>query len=239
MFRRYLTVPQQTRLLATVRQHGSLEARRDYGWLRLLRALGLRIGETSKLTCGQARLALQSNYLHIPATDRKGRAEHTTVKDGKTKVVKDQRQDLTALVTAEAHAALRDLLTVRQVQTGDAHPADSAPLILNRYGERLTVRSFQLRTEFWGAAAGITERISPHWLRHTRAMNIMRLSEATDPRGIVQHVLGHASISSTAIYTQPSKEDVAAALARVDLAVTPLRKRQVARAHAAQLARAA
>ncbi len=225
MFRRYLTVPQQTRLMATVRQQGSLEARRDYGWLRLLRALGLRIGETSKLTCGQARLALQSNYLHIPATDRKGRAA--------------QRQDLTALVTAEAHAALRDLLTVRHAQTGDAHPADSAPLILNRYGERLTVRSFQLRTEFWGAAAGITERISPHWLRHTRAMNIMRLSEATDPRGIVQHVLGHASISSTAIYTQPSKEDVAAALARVDLAVTPLRKRQVARAHAAQLARAA
>lgn len=225
MFGRYLTVPEQTRLLATVRQYGSIEARRDYGWLRLLRALGLRVGETSKLTCGQARLALATNYLHVPASDRKGR--------------RDARQNLTCLVTAEAHAALRDLLIVRQAQTGEVMPADSAPLILNRYHERLSVRSYQLRLEHWSKESGLGERISPHWLRHTRAMNIMRLSDASDPRGIVQHALGHASITSTAIYTQPSKEDVAAALARVDMAVAPLRKRQVARAHAAQMARAA
>jgi site-specific recombinase XerD len=235
MFRRYLTVPQQTQLLATVRQQGSLEARRDHGWLRLLRALGLRIGETAKLTCGQARLGLQTNYLLIPASDRKGRR---AVAAAGAPPRPDQRQPLTALVTVEAQAALRDLLKVREAQTGERHPPDAAPLILNRYGEALAVRSYQLRMEFWGKAAGITEPISPHWLRHTRAMNIMRLSEAADPRGIVQHVLGHASIASTAIYTGPTKEDVAAALARVDLAVVPLRKRQVARAHAAQLAAA-
>jgi site-specific recombinase XerD len=218
MFKRYLTLEEQQRLLSTVRKFGCHEARRDYGWMRLLRACGLRVGETSKLTTGQADAALQTGYLYIPREDRKGK-----------------HLDLTVRVTAEAHAALRDLLTVRQGMTGEQRPARNEPLILNRYGARMSVRSYQLRLEHWAREAGFTERVSPHWLRHTRAINIMRHSQAVDPRGIVKCVLGHASMKSTFIYTQPTKEDVDAALRTADLAVGSYRKRDIRRLHSSRV----
>lgn len=219
MLKRYLTMEEQNRLLSTVRKFGCPEARRDYGWLRLLRALGLRIGETSKLTAGQADAALATGYLYIPAKDRKGR-----------------RRDLTLRLHQEAHAAVRDLLTVRVQMTNDAHPARDAPLIVNRYGQRLSVRSYQLRLEAWAREAGIEGGVSPHWLRHTRGVNIMRHSQAADPRGIAQVALGHASIKSTYIYTQPTKEDVDEALRNTDLAVLKPRKRDIRRLYAAGVA---
>jgi site-specific recombinase XerC len=47
-------------------------------------------------------------------------------------------------------------------------------------------------------------------------MNIMRRSKSNDPRGIVQGALGHASISSSGIYTRLSKEELQQRLEEVD-----------------------
>jgi len=95
-------------------------------------------------------------------------------------------------------------------------------LVLTRKSNGLSVRSYQDRMLFWCDAAGI-EPASPHWLRHTRAMRIMRSSKAKDPRGIAKAVLGHSSISSTGVYTGPSKEDISDALHAIDGGRAPRR----------------
>jgi site-specific recombinase XerC len=80
----------------------------------------------------------------------------------------------------------------------------------------LTARAIQQRVAMWSAAAGLPDGVSPHWFRHSRAMNIMKRTTSNDPRGIVQAALGHASIASTGIYTGVTREDLAAALDEVD-----------------------
>jgi len=63
---------------------------------------------------------------------------------------------------------------------------------------RLTPRSIQRIVNKYAKAAGITKRITPHTLRHTYATDL--LASGADIRS-VQSLLGHASITTTQIYT--------------------------------------
>lgn len=211
MMRRYLTEDEQQRLLKTITNSAAAHARRDSACIRLLRSTGLRVGEFTSLTVGDARDALRTRYLFIPRVRRKG-----------------GKQDHSVLVTREAEQALRDLLALR----ADAGTVlrETDPLVLSRKGGAMTVRAWQHRFKVWARAAGLPDEVSPHWMRHTRGMNIMRRSTSNDPRGIVQAALGHASISSTGIYTQPSREEVEAQLEQIDDGPR-LRKRDLARWH--------
>ncbi|MFC1987585.1 tyrosine recombinase XerC [Chloroflexota bacterium] len=78
----------------------------------------------------------------------------------------------------------------------------SNALFLNRYGERLTERSVQIELQETADRAGIGKRVHPHMLRHTFATHL--LDGGADLR-VVQELLGHASLSSTQIYTHVSK----------------------------------
>jgi integrase/recombinase XerD len=86
--------------------------------------------------------------------------------------------------------------TTRRTRDGDA-------LFLNARGGRLT------RQGAWGivrAAAmrvGLEERVTPHVLRHSCATHM--LDHGADLR-VVQEVLGHASLSTTQVYTKVSPE---------------------------------
>lgn len=75
-------------------------------------------------------------------------------------------------------------------------------LIINRYGGRLTERSVQELLDKYALAVGITRKIHPHMVRHTFATHL--LDGGADLR-VVQELLGHASLSSTQIYTHVSK----------------------------------
>ena len=50
-----------------------------------------------------------------------------------------------------------------------------------------------------GEAALAPERLTPHWLRHTRGMNILRRSRSTNALKVAQRALGHASLASTGL----------------------------------------
>jgi integrase/recombinase XerC len=79
--------------------------------------------------------------------------------------------------------------------------ATDAALFLNATGERLTTRSVQRMVKKWTVAGGVHANATPHGLRHSFATHL--LDEGVDLRSI-QELLGHASLSSTQIYTKVS-----------------------------------
>lgn len=79
--------------------------------------------------------------------------------------------------------------------------ASDAALFVNAMGERLTTRSVQRMVKKWTVAGGVHAKATPHGLRHSFATHL--LDEGVDLRSI-QELLGHASLSSTQIYTKVS-----------------------------------
>ena len=81
-----------------------------------------------------------------------------------------------------------------------ARAAGATPaLLLNTRGARLSRQSAWEILQRRARAAGITERIGPHSLRHSFATHL--LEGGADVR-VVQELLGHASVTTTQIYTE-------------------------------------
>jgi len=221
VMRRYLTEPEQVRLLAAAWACRDRLAQRDYWWMRLLIDTGMRIHEFALLRAGEARFALDAGWIHIPAERRKGHRA--------PKAERVERSAHEVRVTARVAEAIEALLRLGAEFLG-AVPDDADPLVWSARRQLLSVRSYQARIAFWCGVAGLPPA-SPHWMRHTRAMNVIRRSTATEPLRIVQAALGHASLASTGIYTGVTKEDLADALDQVDQPKR-LRRREVRRAFA-------
>jgi integrase/recombinase XerC len=76
--------------------------------------------------------------------------------------------------------------------------ARDAPLFLSRRGKAMSPREAQVLMQRLRGRLGLPERATPHALRHSFATHL--LSNGGDLRA-VQELLGHASLSSTQVYT--------------------------------------
>lgn len=195
VFRRYWTPEEKRRLLAQPRALSGVIPRRDAAWLQLLISSGFRIQEFSRLNVEDATEALAAGWVFLPREIRKG-----------------GRVDHQVPVTKPIAQALRELLAVQRLMGGTGEASE--PLVLSRNGQRMSVRGYQFKVAEWCAAAGIEG--SPHFARHTRAMDIKRQSTSNDWRGIVRGMLGHASLESSVIYAGVSKEDLQREMEQID-----------------------
>lgn len=159
--------------------HASL---RDRALLEVMYAVGARVSEAVQLDVDDLGLDRDSR-------DRVGTAVRLQGKGGKERVVPLGRyaREATAAYLVRARPAL--------AAAGRGTPA----LFLNQRGGRLSRQSAWAVIAAAAQRANLPDGISPHTLRHSFATHL--LEGGADVR-VVQELLGHASVTTTQIYTQ-------------------------------------
>ena len=127
-------------------------------------------------------------------------AAHWDRAGGVVRVYGKGRKERFAPIGSHAATALTRWLDVRQVSP-KAKPDEQDALFLNRFGRRLSTRSIGRMLEKYIAQAGLSKLTTPHTLRHSFATHL--LDGGADLRS-VQEMLGHASLTTTQIYTHVS-----------------------------------
>lgn len=156
---------------------------RDRAILEVMYGAGLRISETTGLSTGDVDLA--------------ERLMRVTGKGSKERIVPIGRMAKDALVAwldPEARGSLRRAGTTRD---------DDLALFVNRRGRRMSRQGMWGVVRRYADASGLGPRCTPHVLRHSCATHL--LDHGADIR-TVQELLGHASVSTTQIYTKVSTE---------------------------------
>ena len=159
-------------------------ARRDRAVLEVLYGTGCRISEAGSLSLGD--VDLHDGLVRV------------TGKGAKERIVPLGRCAATALerwLAPEGRGALEPDMWARR--------GDAEAVFLNQRGGRLSRQGLWLVVRRHGQAAGIGSVLTPHVLRHSCATHM--LDGGADIR-FVQEMLGHASISTTQIYTRVSTE---------------------------------
>ncbi|HEY5665422.1 MAG TPA: tyrosine recombinase XerC [Gammaproteobacteria bacterium] len=157
---------------------------RDHAMLELFYSSGLRLAELVNLD--------------LPDLDFADQTVRVTGKGNKTRVVPVGRHAL---------EAIQRWLPLRLGIAGAAEQA----LFVSRKGGRLAARSVQARLARWSKAKGSARHLYPHLLRHSFATHLL---ESSGDLRAVQELLGHASISTTQVYTHLDFQHLAASYDR-------------------------
>jgi integrase/recombinase XerD len=172
-------------LLEEASRGSSPEAQRDKAMIELMYATGMRVSELVYLAIGD--LNLKEKYVRCLG------------KGSKERLISLHDQAVNAL-----NAYLKDVrpqLLSQRKRDG----AKEDTLFLNRRGERLTRQGFWLILKGCGRRASIETPITPHTIRHSFATHMLR---GGAPLRYLQELLGHASISTTQVYTHLAQEQV-------------------------------
>jgi integrase/recombinase XerD len=151
---------------------------RDRAILELLYAGGLRISELVGLDLGDVDLL-----------------------DGLVRVLGKGSKERVVPLGRSAREAIGDYLTTGRPEL--TSKVRTSALFLNARGGRLTRQGAWLIVRAAADRAGLGGRLHPHVLRHSCATHM--LDRGADIR-VVQELLGHASLSTTQVYTKVSPE---------------------------------
>jgi integrase/recombinase XerD len=194
----HIDLPRQARLLPETLTVDEVEALleaapdlRGRALMELLYAAGLRVSES--LGLDREDLSLDGGYVRVIG---KGDRERLVP-------VGDIALDWLGRWIEEG----RDLL----LALSHVAPLRGGPLFLGDRGGRLARQQAFAIVRGAARRAGLGERVSPHTLRHSFATHL--LEGGADLR-VVQELLGHASISTTQLYTHLTGERVREVYAR-------------------------
>lgn len=175
-----LSVEDVGALLESAVNGDTRESRRDHAMLELLYATGMRVSELVSLNVDDVSL------------------DQGTVrcfgKGSKERMIPMHEQCVDAL--------RKYMDTARALFAGKRR---STAMFLNSRGDRLTRQGFWLILKGHAKRAGVTGKITPHTLRHSFATHLLM---GGAPLRHVQELLGHASITTTQVYTHLSNEHV-------------------------------
>ncbi|PKO42871.1 MAG: tyrosine recombinase XerC [Betaproteobacteria bacterium HGW-Betaproteobacteria-22] len=146
---------------------------RDHAILELFYSSGLRLAELVNLDIGMLDLS--------------GGTVTVTGKGNKTRIIP---------LGSHASQAMQTWLTTRNLTAIDR--PDTQAVFITLKGRRISARAIQYRVKAWAIKQGINADVHPHLLRHSFATHVLQSSH--DLRA-VQEMLGHASISTTQVYT--------------------------------------
>ena len=179
-----LTEPEVQSLLRAAGQTRHGLAKRNYALIELLLETGLRVGEAADL--------------HIDDVDLHDRSGVVRVREGKG------RKQREVPLNSAARRALKLYLKGREPVREKDHL-----FLSERGGQPLSLRTIQATVSDLARRAKITRfAVSAHSMRHSFALRFLR----RHPGKLVElaALLGHESLDTTAVYTRPSAEDLAA-----------------------------
>ncbi len=158
---------------------------RDRAILEVLYGCGIRISELVGLSLSDVDL-----------DDERGTAR-VLGKGSKERIVPVGRMARLAL------AEWIETARMQFVPSQWARRDDSDAVFLNQRGGRLSRQGVWLVVRHYGDRVGLGDRLTPHVLRHSCATHL--LDHGADIR-VVQELLGHASLTTTQVYTKVSTE---------------------------------
>ncbi len=154
-------------------QGDGLLEQRDHAIVELFYSSGLRLAELVNLDIAQ--LDFSEGTVTV------------TGKGNKTRIVPMGSHAMSAIQIWMQRRTL--------IQISENNPE---AVFVTQQGRRITPRAVQYRIKQWAIKQGINSDMRPHLLRHSFATHVLQSSQ--DLRA-VQEMLGHASISSTQVYT--------------------------------------
>lgn len=159
---------------------------RDGAILELLYACGLRVSELT---------GLDTDRLDLPGLQ--------------VRVIGKGNRERRVPMGEEARERIHRYLAGPRAAWTSGHP--SPAVFVSQRGGRLARESVWRLVRRWAAAAGVEARVTPHTFRHSFATHL--LEGGADLR-VVQTLLGHASISTTQLYTHLTGERLREVYAR-------------------------
>ncbi len=182
-------------LNATAQEKNEVLRLRDYAILETLFSTGLRVSELASLK--KDTVNLDRGEFTVRGKGDKLRLVFLSPK-AKTAILEYQRRrkdNNKALFVAHSTVG-NDIEKQIESQSDSQNNSNNNPA-------GLTPRSIQRIVKKYARLAGIVKKISPHTLRHSFATDL--LQNGADIRS-VQTMLGHASITTTQIYTHITNE---------------------------------
>jgi len=176
-----LTITQIVSMIEVAYREGQPITARDQAMLELLYSSGARVSELIGINI--------NDLISIDTSDGKVTTLKLRGKGSKERIV--------PLGSFATKAVENYLVRVRPELASKSSKVTSA-LFLNSRGSRISRQSAWQMVLDAAEAAGVSEHVSPHVFRHSYATHL--LDGGADIR-VVQELLGHASVTTTQIYT--------------------------------------